>query len=561
VSIATETEPVLQPVYKGIVDALAAFPTHATFGLMGEDTADLITDLDRVEIPYYAAMHENVAVSMAVGYAWSSGGLGIAILSRGPGLTNASSALATAAARGSRLLIITGEARRGTAPGADAKAFIPQAQLAAALGLEFRTVAEPDEVLPALYEAAASAMTGRPTILAVPVDLLGSQTPAQEPVALEPVAPGAPGQAVPSEAELQNVVQILAASTRPLILAGRGAVDAGAREQLIALAERTGALLGTTLMARDLFRGHRYDLGLVGGCTSERGRRLLDDIDCVLVFGASLSVFTTARGSLFPDVPIVQFDVDPSSLTERFLPIRQAILSDARVGAERLLETLGTATTAAEHPLHSAEVLDSLPDLTALDEDASTADAIDPRVLTAAIDRLLPADRTVLSDGGHSTGFPMMHLRLPDPDHYFLAVVGIGSIGMGLGAAMGVAIGRPETQTVLFVGDGTVSMTLGDLATASRYSVPLVIVVLNDQAYGAERHFLDLHSLPNHHSIFPDLDFAGVGNDLGIESATIRSVADLQAQAAALSSQRDKPLLLDCKIRPDLRSAWIEEIA
>jgi acetolactate synthase-1/2/3 large subunit len=154
----------------------------------------------------------------------------------------------------------------------------------------------------------------------------------------------------------------------------------------------------------------------------------------------------------------------------------------------------------------------------------------------------------------------MMHMHVSDPRDYLLSVMGIGAIGMGLGSAIGTAIARPEGQTVLLVGDGTLAMTLGDLVTVARYGLPMVIVVFNDQSYGAERHFLDLHGRANERSLHPDIDFASAARAFGIEAATVRSVEDLRSQAARLSEIPTGPLLLDCKITP-LRATWIEEIA
>jgi thiamine pyrophosphate-dependent acetolactate synthase large subunit-like protein len=217
----------------------------------------------------------------------------------------------------------------------------------------------------------------------------------------------------------------------------------------------------------------------------------------------------------------------------------------------------------ASHPLHDDAVLTQLPTLTRFgaDNDVSTSEAIDPRLLVAALDEMLPAARTVVSDGGHSVGFPMMHLRVPGPRDYLLPVMGVGAIGMGLGSAIGVSLARADRQTVFFVGDGTLAMTMGDLAPLARYGIPLIVVVLNDQAYGAERHILDLHQKPPAQAMFPDTDFAGVARALGIESATVRTIDDLRAQSPAVSTPRERPLLLDCKITPELRAAWIEEMA
>jgi thiamine pyrophosphate-dependent acetolactate synthase large subunit-like protein len=190
--------------------------------------------------------------------------------------------------------------------------------------------------------------------------------------------------------------------------------------------------------------------------------------------------------------------------------------------------------------------------------DESNAEGIDPRVLTVALDRLLPADRLVITDGGHHLGFGATAMRVSEPGRARLTT-DFAAVGMGLGTACGAAIGRPELATILFIGDGGLAMTLGDLETAVRFQLPLVAVVMNDRAYGAERHFLDLEGLPHHHSQFNDIDFAAVAGGLGMEAVTIRSTADVQACAPRLT-QPETPLLLDCKINGAVRAQWLVDL-
>jgi thiamine pyrophosphate-dependent acetolactate synthase large subunit-like protein len=176
-----------------------------------------------------------------------------------------------------------------------------------------------------------------------------------------------------------------------------------------------------------------------------------------------------------------------------------------------------------------------------------------------ALDALLPAPRALVSDGGHCLGFPAMHVHAGEPGAYLLPQ-GMHAIGLGLGAALGAAVARPDRQTVLFIGDGSLAMTLGDLVTVASHPVPLLVVVLNDGAYGAERHLLDLAGRPHHMSLLGDVDFAAVAGALGIHGATVRTAADLAAQADRLREPLASPVLLDCKVVPELRARWMEEL-
>ena len=159
----------LSSVYAYIVDQLAARGVTQAFGLMGEDTAALIADLERREISYHAARHENVAVAMANGYAWATGNVGVAIISRGPGLTNALTAAATAAKGGHRVLTIAAESSHRRAN--DLKR-IDQRAMAESVSLAYFGVDAADDVQEKFEAAWSAAATGTACVLAVPQDIL-----------------------------------------------------------------------------------------------------------------------------------------------------------------------------------------------------------------------------------------------------------------------------------------------------------------------------------------------------------------------------------------------------
>jgi thiamine pyrophosphate-dependent acetolactate synthase large subunit-like protein len=129
---------------------------------------------------------------------------------------------------------------------------------------------------------------------------------------------------------------------------------------------------------------------------------------------------------------------------------------------------------------------------------------------------------------------------------------------MGFGTAMGVAVGTPERATVFLVGDGSFLMTMGELATVACEGIPLVIIVLNDCAYGAELHFLKERNMPTALSQFPDMDFAPVAEAFGFEAATVRTLDELRALAPRLSNP-EGPIFLDCKINSAVMAPFLLE--
>jgi acetolactate synthase-1/2/3 large subunit len=537
-----------------LADELIALETDVMFGLVGEDTLGFVTAASQAGVAYHGARHENIAVGMADGYSWRGGGLGVCTVTRGPGLLNAAMAIRTAARAGRRVLVITGDMATDGDWDWDFKS-IDHAPLVAALGAAYFHAPTPDDVVPVFRRAAEAARRGRTVVFAVPVDVLHAPAAAAA-VGREPGLPEVRQTAPEPTAEaIAHAVELLGASEKPLILAGRGAQAPEVRPVLEQLALRTGALLGTTLLARELFRGSPYDVGIVGGFSSDPAVPLLAEVDCAVVFGASLNRWTTAGRTLFKDVPVIQVDSDPAALGAN-MSIEVEICADAGVAAARLLDAL-SASGVSSKPFHRPETLERLRRPLWAGPDESTEDELDPRAITTTLDQLLPEERTIVLDSGRHLTSAGRFMRFLGPDSFRHTADG-GAIGMGLGIALGAKAASPETPAVLFIGDGGMSMTLGDLETAVRNDLPLTIVVMNDRAYGSELVHAVADGLPWDHATLPEIDFAAAAAALGLEAARVRTLEELRTHARNLEG-RTTSLLLDCRIRQDLfvrRVSW-----
>jgi thiamine pyrophosphate-dependent acetolactate synthase large subunit-like protein len=182
---------------------------------------------------------------------------------------------------------------------------------------------------------------------------------------------------------------------------------------------------------------------------------------------------------------------------------------------------------------------------------------MDPRTLSIVLDALLPAERTVAVDSGHFMGFPPMYLRVPDPAG-FVFTQAFQAVGLGLASGMGAAIARPDRLTVACLGDGGALMALPELETLARLRLPMLVVVYNDAAYGAEVHHFRPHGHPVELVQFPDTDFAALAEAAGARGLTVRAAEDLAAIEPWLA-ERDGPLVVDAKITPDFCAEWLEE--
>jgi len=192
-------------------------------------------------------------------------------------------------------------------------------------------------------------------------------------------------------------------------------------------------------------------------------------------------------------------------------------------------------------------------------EPEAEAGRIDPRTLTIALDDLLPAARTVATDSGNFMGYPAMFLDVPD-EHGFVFTQAFQSVGLGLASALGAAIARPDRLTVAALGDGGALMGASELETAVRLGLhDLLIVVYNDEAYGAEVHHFGPHGDSLDNVQFPATDLAAIARGHGYAAATVRGPADLAPVKSWLSGPRDRPMLVDAKVTRTKPSWWLEE--
>jgi thiamine pyrophosphate-dependent acetolactate synthase large subunit-like protein len=546
------------PVFQALADDIQAMGVECVFGLMSDDTALFATALDTAGVRLYGARHENMAIAAADGYAYTTGKLAIAIVGRGPALANGLHAAVYASRTNSKLLIIYGEAATGGAPnglGPDYKALDGVGVLRAA-GLRTFTVTSPEGARQTLADALAAATAGNAVSLHLPtnVQLAEIDTPASPlKLAVREQKPQAP-----TPQAIATAAAILGNARKPLIIGGLGAHRAGARKAIEELAERTGGLLATTARGKDLFRGNPRNLGIIGSFSHSIARRMADQADCVIAFGAGLNFLTTSFGTAVPQVPLIQVDAVRANIG-RWLNADVGVVGDARLAAEQLLAAV-PQRDASEKPYHNAENAKLIADFRPEQDfqPQNTPRTIDMRTLGLELDAMLPPDRNLVVDGGNFLGI-VPYLSVPDPGA-FKMISDFASIGLAFGAALGVARARPDRATVMVVGDGGFLMTMGVLETVVREDLPMIVVVMNDCAYGAELHFLKLRQQPVGKSVFPDVDYAPVAAAFGFEAETIRTVEDLHRIAPKLRNP-EGPIFLDCKLNADVAAPFMSEFA
>jgi acetolactate synthase I/II/III large subunit len=299
----------------------------------------------------------------------------------------------------------------------------------------------------------------------------------------------------------------------------------------------------------------------------------------VVGWGCALNMWTLRHGSLIGDgARVVQVDSDAAALGAHRrvdLGVAGDVAATARAVAELLDSNGPDDGEAAAGPDDGAEPA-SGPELgyrTAAVRtriaaevrwrdvpftDESYAGRIDPRTLSIALDDLLPAERVVAVDSGNFMGYPSMYLSVPDQDG-FTFTQAYQSVGLGLGSAIGSAIARPDRLTVAALGDGGFLMAAGELETVVRLGLPMVVVVYDDEAYGAEAHHFGPEGYPLDTVQFPAADLAAIGRGYGCAGVTVRGPDDLGPVADWLAGDRDRPLVIDAKVVANRGSWWLEE--
>jgi Thiamine pyrophosphate-requiring enzymes [acetolactate synthase, pyruvate dehydrogenase (cytochrome), glyoxylate carboligase, phosphonopyruvate decarboxylase] len=555
-----------------VARALAAHATDC-FGVMGNGNAHLLDALldERITgtpLRYTAVRHEAGAVVAADAYFRASGRLAVATATYGAGFTNTVTALAEAVRARTPLVLVVGDApTSGTRPWD-----VDQPAIAAAVGAPTFVVGREDAAATTAH-AMQHALTHRTAVvLAIPYDLAAADAEPVESVADalgEPAERGnaggpspsvaLPRPVAPDAAALDAVAELLAAARRPFLLAGHGAWLAGAGEALGSLADATGAITASTALGRGIFPDGRFDLGVTGGFGQEAAMALVREADVAVVFGASLNQFTTRFGALFaPGARVVQFDVGAGATNPA---VTDFVAGDARLAADGLVDRL---TARVSRAAGWRETVDFAPLRVRDAGDGVAPDGrLDPRSVAARIGELLPADRVVVSDGGHFIGWANMYWTVASADRMIMVGTAFQSIGLGFASVPGAAAARPGSTVVLSTGDGGGLMAIADLESAVRVAGGRgMAVVWNDTAYGAEVNLYGLQGLAEQPMRIPEVDFAAVARGFGAYGVAVRTIADLDALAdwAARPATERQFLLLDCRISPHVIAPYQHEI-
>jgi thiamine pyrophosphate-dependent acetolactate synthase large subunit-like protein len=549
-----------------VAQDLAGYGARRCFGLLGTANFKISHGLVEAGVELISARHECNAATMGDAYAKATGELTLVSVHSGPGLTNALTGIAEAAKSRTPLLILAGDVPNGAVKN---NFYIEQAEMVRAVGAVSERLHTPGSAREDMLRAVTRALRDRQTVvLSMPLDVqhtpLASNLPPLE-------LPPAPGRLHPDPRAIERLADALARAQRPLILGGRGAVIADAEQDLVALADSTGALLATSVCGHGLFSGNPWSVGISGGFSSPIADELISESDVFLAFGASLTQWTTKKGKLIaPGAVVAQVDVDVPKLGYQ-MPVQLAVHGDAKATAQALLAEIEKRAPTQPSPASGGGQGGGVRRNNAMREriragdnhhfphpDESSKVFIDPRTLSKAVDAILPADRVVASDSGHFCGWVPRYLRVPNARASCLSH-SFQSVGLGLPSTIGLAIANPGKLAVLGTGDGGFLMSMADMETAVRLGLRMCILVYNDASYAAEVHYFGRQGFSTDIVKFPDTDFAAIARGYGARAATVRMLNDLDPVKTWVAEGAPGVFVIDGKINPNLEADWHAE--
>lgn len=529
-------------VAEAIGRTLAMAGAGHVFGVVGSGNFHMTNALINAGVQFTASRHEMGGACMADAHSRLTGGVSIVTVHQGGGFLNSLTGILEAVKSNSSVLMLAGDVAHSDFT---SNFYLDQDSAAQAVGATAVRIYTAQTAVAETARAYHMALTNRkPVVLSVPVDVQ------EEVIEWDPAAVPAPAQTIPAGASpdvVDQLVQALADAQRPVILAGRGA--RGGKEELRVLGQAAGAVLVTSAGARGLFVGEEWALDVMGGFATPGAAEIIKDADLLVAFGASINTWTARGGELTTGQRIIQVDDRPDAVGVH-TPVEFAVIGDSALVAREVATILGERFPQGKQGYRDDATHARVQRARYwVDQDLPIKRVdglIDPAELTKELDSLLPLERVVVPDGGNVNAYTGAFYRVPDENGY---VIDLGSqtIGLGLAEGIGAAVARPDRLTVVPTGDGSFMMGHVELDTAIRAGLGILVIVYNDNAYGAEVHIFP-HEDQKQTVLFPETDIAQIARGYGCEAITVRCLDDLEPLKTWLEGPRMSPFVIDAKI-------------
>ena len=516
---------------------------------------DAIHRQDKVN--HILVRHEQAATHMADGYARATGKPGVVLVTSGPGATNAVTGIATAFMDSIPMIVLCGQVASHLI-GEDAFQETDIIGVTRPIVKHSFTIEHPSDIPMILRKAFYIATTGRPgpVVVDIPKDMT-APTEKYEYVfpkkvkmrSYTPVGRGHTGQ-------IKKAVELILKAKRPILYGGGGLVLGGASELFTQLAKKLNFPVTTSLMGIGAYpQTDRQSVGWLGMHGSFEANQAMHHSDLVVCIGARFDDRATNNVSKFcPTARIVHVDIDPSSIGKT-IRVDVPIVGTATSVLEEMLALLDESKSQLEP--------DALADwwkqidawatsrVGRIYEPAEPGETMKPQQVVEAVWKATQGKAYVVTDVGQHQMFAAQYYKFDKPNHWITSG-GLGTMGFGFPAAMGVKLNKPDEEVVLITGEGSFQMMMQELSTCSQFGIPVKIINLNNQSLGMVRQWQDLNYQARHaQSYMQSLpDFKMLVESYGHVAMKVEKAEDLDAAIEKAFSMKDKLVFLDVYVDP-----------
>ncbi|MGV8080050.1 MAG: sulfoacetaldehyde acetyltransferase [Syntrophales bacterium] len=534
---------------EAIVETLLAEGVDHVCGIVGSAFMDMLDLFPSAGIRFIPVRHEQSAGHMEDAYARITGRAGVITGQNGPGITNMVTSVAAANMGHTPLIIISPSAGTPTI-GWDGFQECDQVSVFKAITKATVRVPHPKRAADCLRTAFRIAYAERGAVLYdIPRDYFYGEI---EETILKPSQYRVDARGCGSMASLDQAAALLAKAKNPVIVSGRGVVDADALDVIKDIAEHLTAPVAVTYLHNDAFYGnHPLSVGPIGYMGSKAAMKILSKADVVLAVGTRLSVFGTLPQydiNYFPDkAKIIQIDINPKHIA-RTHPIEVGIIGDAREATVEILKRLKTAEKSRKADPRRLAAVKKERD--AWEKEIVSAamvkgKPVNPRRVLLEISRALPDDAIVATDIGNVSSTANSYLKFNGGRRHIAALT-FGNTGFAYPAALGAQLARPKSPVIAIVGDGAWGMSLHEVSTAVEHNLPVVACVFRNMWWGAEaKNQIDFYNnrfcgvdIPNPESFVP------VAKAMGAEGIRVDRVEDIRDAFETCIKSR-KPTVLE----------------
>lgn len=525
-----------------VVECLKEQGVDTVFGYPGGTILNVYDALYKHsdEINHILTSHEQGAAHAADGYARATGKVGVCLATSGPGATNLVTGIATAYMDSVPMVAITCNVNLPLL-GKDSFQEVDIAGVTMPITKHGYIVKDVNILADTLRKAFAIAKTGRPGPVLVDITKdVTANTCEYEKVYPVPVA----SPCKYTQEDIQKAVELIKASKKPYIYVGGGAVISGAYKEVRELSKLLDAPVCDTLMGKGVMDGHsEYYTGMIGMHGTKTSNFGVSNCDLLIALGARFSDRVVGNASKFAQgAKVLHIDIDAAEINKN-------IRCDAYVVGDlkEVLQKINKELPQMEHSewmKHIKELKENYP--LKYEEHGLSC----PYIMEE-IDNVTEGKAIITTDVGQHQMWAAQYYKYSEP-RTFLSSGGLGTMGYGLGACIGAKMGRPDKICINIAGDGCFRMNMNELATASRYHIPIIQVVINNHVLGMVRQWQTLFYGKRYSQTVLDdgVDFCMVAKGLGCEAIRVTKKEEI-ADAVRNAIQMNKPVLIECMIPED----------